>query len=106
MPVSNYWLGRNVRAELERCLKAPQQPEPWALRPTPGRSSIPPQNREYRQENPPERISRLVRNNRQYDADDDAHQRHDISNAQEHDSPFAYINGVIARPDAALAPLR
>jgi hypothetical protein len=51
------------------------------LWPTPRCPSIPPQNRKYRQERPPERVSRLVRNNGKYDADDDAHQRHDISNA-------------------------
>jgi hypothetical protein len=28
-----------------------------------------------------------VRNNGKYDADDDAHQRHDVSNAQKHVSP-------------------
>ena len=57
------------------------------LGPTPGRSSVPPQNRKYRQQRPPERVGRLVCDNGKYDADDDAHQRHDISNAQEHDFP-------------------
>jgi hypothetical protein len=72
------------------------------LRPTPGRPRVPPQNRKYRQERPPERVGRLVRNNGKYDADDDAHQRHDISNAQEHHSPLAYQSrGYSTSPDVA-----
>jgi hypothetical protein len=67
------------------------------LWPAPRRTGVPPQNRKYRQQRPPERVGRLVRNNGKYDADDDAHQRHDISNAQEHDFPFCLSIAVIAR---------
>jgi hypothetical protein len=46
---------------------------------SPGRLYSPPQDREDRQKRPPERVGRLVRDNGEHDADDDADQRCNVS---------------------------
>jgi hypothetical protein len=57
---------------------------PQCLRPAPGRASSPPEDREDSEQSPPRGIGRLVRDDRENDADHDADQRHEVSDAKGH----------------------
>ena len=68
-------------------LRGGHVPAPSNLAATPWCAGSPPQDSEDSQERPPERIGRLVRNDREYDADHDAYNRHEISDAKSHVVP-------------------
>jgi hypothetical protein len=51
---------------------------------TPRRAGVPPQDREDREQCPPKSIGRLVCDDREDDADHDADQRHEVSDAKSH----------------------